>query len=465
MTTPTSLQKRRQLVPEAGVTGEAPRSHIAMAVALVLLSGVLANAVRAQQPATTSGAATTNPVATSEASQSLPALLARVLTRDPQVRVAQSLYDATGQRELQARSRFSPTVGISTTQGSAAEKEFSRNLQRRTDRIEATLRWNLYNGGGDVAELNASAREVTAAAHELRRAREEVSERIANAYAELLRVTQLLPRSQSRLDSVRELVRQVLRQNELGKASDADAQQALATLLDSEIMHAQLLSEEDGARRRLSTLAGEPIQAVLPIALPNDPTDDELATPLPGMVEAARERALAARERVRPIAQVLAPRVDFEYSHSLRDQTSPAVTTERKNGWQVVARWELPLGGELQARRAELDFRAAAAEAEADRILLGVSSELDALAPRIDNARRAVRQLDSQIARYDVLVRAGELQFEAGRRSLSQVVQLHDGRFSAQQRRSDQAYQQMTAQIRQLALSGKLLAVFDLAQP
>lgn len=394
--------------------------------------------------------------------ESLPALLARVLAANPQVQVAQLLLRATEERRLQARSRLGPTVAVTVTRGTAQETEFGRDLERRTDRSEAALRWNLYNYGNDAAELTGATRDVAAAAEDLRRAREEVVERIAEPYVELLRVDNLLPRSAERLAAVSRLSQQVQRQAQLGKASDADAQQAQASLLDAEIAHEQILSDHASARQRLSALIGDQARPVLPVALPASAASADLAQPRPGVVAAAIERAQAARSRVRPVLSLLAPRIDLDYRQRLSDRTTPQATTEQRSGWQLTARWELPVGGENQSRRAENERRAEASEAEAERVMQGVRSELVALGPRIANTGRSVAQLERQIAQYDALVRAGELQFEAGRRSLAQLVQLHDSRFSAEQRRIEQVHRLLGAQLRELALSGALLPALGL---
>jgi outer membrane protein TolC len=390
--------------------------------------------------------------------ESLPALLARVLPDDPQVRVAQALLQATEERRLQARSRLGPVVGVSTNYGQSEDIEFGVPIDRVVDRAEATLRWNLLNYGNDQAELKGATRDIVAASAEVRRAREEATERIAGAYAELLRAESLLPRAVDRLAAVRRLVQQVQRQNEAGKASEADMQQAQASLLDAEIAQEQLASEVDSARQRLATLVGGEVRPVTPVALP-PPTAVE--APRPAVVAAAQERAVAARERVRPLPSLRVPRIDLEMRHALSDRTTPQNTTETQNAWLVTARWDFPVGGEAQARRAEGERRAEAVQAEADRVLNGVQAELLSLGPRIAQGKRAVAQLANQVERYDMLVRAGELQFEAGRRTLAQLVQLHESRFNAEQRLADQASRLLVARMRQLALTGELLPALE----
>jgi len=92
----------------------------------------------------------------------------------------------------------------------------------------------------------------------------------------------------------------------------------------------------------------------------------------------------------------------------------------------------------------------------------GVQADLKALDARIANAQRTLALLDQQILQYDQLLRAGELQFEAGRRSLSQLIQLRESRYNIEQRRVEQDHKLLAARMRQLALTGQLLPALGL---
>jgi len=390
--------------------------------------------------------------------ETLQALLARAVPQDPAVQVARALLSASDERRLQARSRLGPSLTLNATQGHGQDVELNRPVDRTTQRAEAGMRWNLYNGGNDQAELNGVTREVEAAWQDLRRAREESAERIADAYIELLRGEALVPLAAERRASVQRLVDQVLQQNSAGKVSDADAQQARASMLDAEIALEQAESERDSARQKLARLVGTDIRPVQTLSLPV-PLDD---SGTPGLVASAQLRAQAARDRVRPRSTMVLPRVDLQLRHSLGDQTRPAPTTLQQRGWLLTASWDMPLGGETAARLDESARRAEAAEYDADRVARGVRAELDALLPTLDNTARAIGRLDKQIEQYTDLVRAGELQFEAGRRSLAQLMLLHDSRFNAQQRRAEQQRKLMGAQLRRLSLTGTLLPALSL---
>jgi outer membrane protein TolC len=428
--------------------------------------------VRALALAAAAMLATASPLVRAQAEAQVPsynslsALLARALPNDPQVRVAQTLLQVNDERRKQARSRLAPNLAVTVSQGSSAVSETSllgfNDFDRSTQRADVALRWNLYNAGNDLAELRASATDLGAAEQELRRAREESAERITQAYLDLRRIDELLPRMRSRLASVQRLVALVRQQNQAGKASDADLQQAQAYLLDAEIAADQLEGERESSRQRLLRLTGETLVEALPVVLPDVAADQPPAeSPDPpgrtGLQAAALLRAQAARERVRPWLSLAAPRIDLELRKALSDRTSPQVSSLEHRAWAITARWDLPLGGETVSRRTEAQRRAEAAEAEAERSERGIRTELDALLPRLDSARRSVTRLAGQIDQYRALIRAAELQFEAGRRTLAQIIQLHDSLYTAEQHRSDQAYQLQVGQLRRLSLTGVLL--------
>jgi outer membrane protein TolC len=387
-----------------------------------------------------------------------------VLPSDPQVLSASAQVDISGERRIQARSRLMPTLSLQTTQGRSSELEFGVPINRRSSRAETSLRWNVYNGGNDAAELRASVIDETAAEQELRRAQEDSAQRIGESYLDVLRLQTMVPRAAERLQAVQRLVDQTRRQADLGKMSDADAQQAEAALLDAEIGHEEMVADHLSARRKLARLIGaaslDELRPASAVALPlpaGGAAADSMAAMPPGALGAALQRARAARERVRPHASLLAPRIDIEMRKQLGDNTTPAYTSQTNNSWQVTARWDFPVGGEAQSRRDEVERRAEAAEAEAQRVERSLQAELSTLAPQVAQAERALAMIVRQIEQYSTLVRAGELQFEAGRRTLAQLITLRDSRFNAEKRLSEQAMRLQRARLSQLYYSGELL--------
>ncbi len=450
----------------------APRCPTRAWTALACAAALALAPVAARAQAAAPGAAPTLPApnAAAPAPESLTALLQRVLPAEPQVRSAQALLEVAHERRIQARSRLLPTLGVQAVQGRSNEQELGFSVDRRTSRAETTLRWNLYNSGNDGAEWRATEIDADAAEQELRRAQEDACERIAEAYLEVLRLQTVLPRSTDRLQAVQRLVEQTRRQADLGKMSEADAQQAEASLLDAEIAHEEATADHDSARRKLARLVGatalDEVHPALPVVLPAPAAgaqSDAISALPPGALAAAQQRARAARERVRPQMSLLAPRIDLELRKQLGDSTAPALTTQNRNAWQITARWDFPVGGELQSRRNETERRAEASAAEAERILRNLQAEMSTLAPQVAQAERALDKLVRQIEQYNTLVRAGELQFEAGRRTLAQLITLRDSRYNAEKRLAEQVTRLQKARLTQLYYSGELLPAMGVA--
>lgn len=425
-----------------------PLACLAVCVAALFLAA----ATQAQNGAV--GAARMAP-APARGSANLRDLLMRSVPWDPQVRLAAAAQAIAQERLSQSKSRLWPTLGLTASAGEGHDADFGRVVKRRVDRSEMLLRWNVYNGGADAAEITATEREWAATTEDLNQSLDLASERIANAYLDAWRWQSLLEPSLTRVKTIERWVEQARTQVKAGRLSDADLQQAEYSLTDAQLSHQVLVSEHLGALGGLNALVSEPVAAVLPQTLPRV-SPEEARTLTPSGVRVARLRAEAAGSRVISAANVASPRVDLDARKRLSDNTTPTPSTSQRDGWTVGLRWEMPLGGETFSKRRESIARAEGAQAEVARIEQGLASELASIAPRLVSAEQAVTQLQSQAEQYNALLRAGRVQFEAGRRTLQQLIQLEDGRINVVQRLAEQNNRLDKLRLRLLVLSGRL---------
>lgn len=382
-------------------------------------------------------------------------LLLRSVPWDPQVRLAAAAQTVAQERLAQSKSRLWPTLGLAVSAGEGNDDDFGRPVKRRVDRSEMLLRWNVYNGGTDAAEITATEREWAATTEDLGQALDLASERIANAYLDAWRWQSLVEPSLARVKTIERWVDQARTQLKAGRLSDADLQQAEYSLTDAQLSHQVLVSELAGAMGALNAVVGEPVAAVMAQTLPRV-SAEEARKLTPAGVRVARLRAEAAGSRVVSAANLAAPRVDLDARKRLSDNTTPRPSTSQRDGWTVGMRWEMPLGGETFAKRRESIARAEGAQAEVARIEQGLVSELASIEPRLLSAEQAVVQLQSQAEQYNALLRAGRVQFEAGRRTLQQLIQLEDGRINVVQRLAEQNNRMDKLRLRLLVLAGRL---------
>ena len=386
-------------------------------------------------------------------------LLLRSVPSDPQVRLAAAAQAVAQERLAQSKSRLWPTLGLTASAGEGSDDDFGRTVKRRVERSEMLLRWNLYNGGTDAAEITATEREWAAATEDLSQSLDLASERIANAYLDAWRWQSLVEPSLARVKTIERWVEQARTQLRAGRLSDADLQQAEYSLTDAQLSHQMLVSEQLGALGALNALVNapvnEPVAGLLPQTLPRV-SPEEARNLTPAGVRVARMRAEAAGSRVLSTANVASPRLDLDARKRLSDNTTPRTSTSQREGWTVGMRWEMPLGGETFSKRREAVARAEGAQAEVARIEQGLVSELASITPRLLSAEQAVAQLQSQAEQYNALLRAGRVQFEAGRRTLQQLIQLEDGRINVVQRLAEQNNRLDKLRLRLLVLSGRL---------
>jgi hypothetical protein len=80
-----------------------------------------------------------------------------VLLQQPSVRSAQALLRAAEAQITQARSDFLPSLGLSYRNADSRDETQGRPLDRNIRRSDASLRWNIFNGGADTARLRPAA--------------------------------------------------------------------------------------------------------------------------------------------------------------------------------------------------------------------------------------------------------------------------------------------------------------------
>lgn len=423
-------------------------------------------------------------VAPHAATSPFPEVLALVMARDPQVRSAREAFNALIAQAGQAKSRLFPRIGLSTNYGRSQEVSQGALFNRSSNRSEGYLRWNLFNGLADRTQIDATDRERLAAIADLQRALDDACQRSIEAYFDWLRLTRQSERSASRVAQVGALAARVQQQWAGGKVTEGDAQLAASSLIDAQFAHETLVADREAARARIETLAGAPLGQPMPWALPADaatapglaaggaagvdlPLDEALAQARQGNGQwrAAEERAEAARLRVGVVPADYLPKLDLDVRRRLADHTAPALDPSQRGSWTVQLSYEIPLGGEIGYKRDELHARAQTALAEAARVGQSVRSDLAATRFRAQQARAALEPLQRQIGYLQDVVRTSELQYDAGRRSLLQLIQLRDQRFTAEQRRADNDYRLLSAQSQWLALSGTLARTLGIAVP
>jgi outer membrane protein TolC len=390
--------------------------------------------------------------------------LQQAISRDPQVQLSMAQWRATQAQWKQARSRWFPTLSVNASQGESDDLDLGLPVHRTTERTEALLRWNVFNGGADLNTWRAVAREVDAAALDVRRAREDAAERFIQAYADAARGETVARVADDLLARMTLLKAMVDRQAALGKVSPVDADTSASSLLEVQASMADAQVEARRGRNRLAALSGLSPDEVRQLRLPGlgmapDLNQSDWPSLREGNIrwQAAQLRVQAADIRLGVVPAEFLPRVDLQWRQALHDRTTPPASSVSRRGSTVSVSLDVPLGGEAVFRRDENTERLRAAQAEADRVSLEAQIEWGETIDQWGTLERNLQLYRRQTQHLSRVIEGAMVQYESGRRTLVQLVELTRLPFATRQKMADASQQQLKSHARLLALSGRLL--------
>lgn len=389
-------------------------------------------------------------------------VLEQVFQQHPDVLSSQALLSASRESIIQARSGFFPVLGLSGQASEGEDEQSGTPLDRNVRRIDASLRWNVFRGLSDKHGMQAAKHDSLAAEADLNEAHERVALEVTLVYIEVLRLRCLVDLGQSFVADQMRLSDEINHRVQAGRIPVADASQAKAGLIQAERLLAQSQSQLTAVEHRFRMLTGQAPEAM---SLPSfklleagqsmDSLLEKLAQGNPRL-KAARERVAARGEEIGVAGGALYPSIDLEFRKRLNSEIDPPTLTDTVENQAIQLNYQLPLGGASYSRIRQAEFRKTAAQAETDSILLRLQAELgQAWALWKETVELKQKYLERAQA-ANTVVAAYDLQFDAGRRSLLDLIAVRLDRFQALADLTDNRVQELAANARMLSAFGEL---------
>lgn len=390
----------------------------------------------------------------------LPEVVQQVLDAHPDVRSAQSLLKASDEVARQARSAFYPTFGLDWRAADSRDEQLGNSLDRSIRRSEAVLSWNLFRGAADLHRSRSASQDREAAQADLDSAREQVALRITEVYLDVLRQQQLLIHSSRLLEDYRQLRDQIEVRAAAGRISQADVEQIRVNLIEVEARHTRIQADLASAEYRFTRITRLPAENLsLPGFMAREWDQDsllDLAREHNPRLQAALRRVKARSEDIGVARGSILPSIDLELRKRLSAKIDPAQLSDTVDSTQLTVALQIPLGGASFSRVSEAAERRDAAQAAADSARLDIDTQLAPQLNELEQLRKIRGQLIERIKASHRLVDAYALQFDAGRRSLSDLANAHTDRFNAQSELLDNSVRQFNLEAALLALTGEL---------
>lgn len=400
----------------------------------------------------------------------------------PTVKAAAASKRAADQDVDDARSGFFPSVELraeagpervnsSTTRGRASRANAGGSkaaVQALHKSGELTVTQNLFEGFDTRYRTDAARERVAVSRHQLFDAQEVIGLRAVEAFLNVIRDRMVLRLGEENFETHRAIYRDVETRALAGAAEGAELHQAESRL---RLAEARVVQFQGDLRRSeidyREVVGGMPGDLEMPGAVATLPAsaDDAVRVAIVGnpVLQAAAAAAQAQRAEVKVSRSPFWPSVDLEVTQTREEDVGgvrgPAMSTEAL----VVMRYNLFAGGRDYARnRRAIELAGEANQSEAEtRRLVEEQARIDFNAYEVSHDRVPI--LEQRVNASTAAVATYRDQFDIGRRTLLDVLDVENELFQAKVNLVDARIDDLFAQHRLMASLGRLLASLGVA--
>ena len=409
-------------------------------------------------------------------SASLRDAISYAVSNNPRVSAAQASRRATDHVLKQAKGRYLPEINLSADIGRQRldRPEGFGPLVNRTTRTrrQATLsiRQVLFDGFDRANDIYRSQARITAASATILARSDAVALNVVEAYIDVLRHGNLLHLARKNVQRHRKLLELVKLRVTGGKSSEGDQQQTAERLEAAIALVSQIKIALGTAKAKYKSAVGKS---------PGKLKTVRTAKGLPKTVENAVQVAIAKNPRLATLRaeidvadfdreqfrSTLFPQIYLEGSATRGEdlEGTPARSDEIKG--MIVLSWKLYDGGVTHNRIAELTEREAVAVSEYDTMVRDLREQIEIAWVRWKEGGRQASAVKKQLDQNISVVASYQKEYEAGKRSLLDVLDSESSRFASEFDLSNIRAIQRFSSYQVLAHMGNLLPYFKVDAP
>ena len=374
-----------------------------------------------------------------------------VLDTHPDVVSARALLDAANERIRQSRSEYLPIAGLAYENSATTEEISGAVINRDTSRLDATLRWNLFRGFADRGAISSATANKAASVSDLDGTREALALKVLEIYLDVQRNRALVEVSVAQIESLEALAQRVGKRAELGRISRVTVHQANTRLVQARNRHIQLRAALSGSELRFREITG-----MAPDALELPRLDGQIAdTPVEVLyrravsdnprIQAARETARSRAADIDVARGGLMPTVDLELRKRLFADVEPDSSIDLDTSVRLVVNYDFPLGGASVSRKSEAISLKSAAEQRVAALEREVRADVAAVSRQLVEDRNIAPNLEENVAAARAVVKAYHLQFDAGKRTLLDLLTAYADLYQAEAAVLDNRFRQLAS--------------------
>jgi adhesin transport system outer membrane protein len=401
--------------------------------------------------------------------------IAVAVETNPEIIQAQMNKEAIEFERKQAQGLYLPRVDVEASAGvRRLENRTRRALGIADDKLyplefQGRGTWDLIDFGKRRGEVLRQASRVDGASMRVLERSEFIALRVAREYLNVLLQQRIYAASQDNTAFHRTLVGDLGTGVKEGSISIADQQQAQERLQAAIVRETEALQSLDDAKISLRRLTGLDIEnfQVPPSLTAQMPASAAEAVGLARannpLVKEAEADVDAANALAKSVKGDLYPTIGVDMTGRVGEDIDGFNGNTNDVTARAFIKWSLFSGGINQARYEEQVRRASEARFRLDEVSRQAEEDVRVAWNALNAQGRISTELETQSKVSDDLLLSYRSQFNVGRRSLLDVLDAQNSRYSVQTRLETARFSQLFAQYQTLAAANRFLSALEVA--
>ncbi len=407
---------------------------------------------------------------------SLKQAVRKAVETNPNIEAAILERRANEYRLGQAKGRLFPEIELSADIGSQRidrPQGLGPNVNdrwRNRKQFTFTIRQALFDGFDRANDIYRSQARITASMFKTLARSEAVALNAIEAYVDIDRHQTLLSLANRNVERHQQLLKITKERIDGGKAPESDAVQTQERLEAAKALVSQITIALQTSKAKYKSAVGEAAKNIRKV-----PAATGIPTRLRSVIDTSLKNNPEVRER-ESIAEIadfdreqfksnLYPKLFFEGSATRGDEIegTPGRNDELKAA--VVLRWRLFDGGVYLNRERELAEKASQRRLEQQVLARELVETIEVVWSRWTTGRNEMNALAAQVRQNARVVELYENEYEAGNRSLLDVLDAESAKFAGEFQFYNSRSLQLFSGYRLLANMGNLLEYFGIENP
>jgi len=414
-------------------------------------------------------------LSTSVCAISLEQAVKDALQTNPELLEQNQQFLISEHRIDQASSGYKPSLDLRAATGRQRTKSTFTTGGKDVDLtpIESSLVFTqpLFEGFKTTHDVASSEANNRAERLQTLTKAEQISLQVAQAYLNVLKTEEVVKLAERNLKVHDELYQQIKRRYDKGASDKADMTQVEGRIALANANYLSSLNNYEDSKANFEAVAGFLVRdfsrpSVNAALVPKSREQAlDIAAKEHPQILSSRESVKSAQESFEGAKSPYMPKLDLELSSRWNEDDNGVKGTNNELSALLVLNWNLYQGGHDSAQRKIALSQMDASKSASNKVLRQVLQEIKLAYAALESTKRQKRFRQEHVVFSKESRRLYKLQFDAGKRTLLDVLNTENEVFNSSTAYVESDYAYISAQYRILTATGRMLAAVHVRSP